>query len=177
MNTKNVLIGIGIVVILVLGMTFPRSGGTVYERVVGATPGSEFPGPCLTVSGVTHCYVNQGLYTATTTICTITSPNVPSKLVPGTLGVNFTTSSTTGSSIVIATSTSGTNASTTLITSGAMGANGTGAIFATSTQTSSLLDGVMGAKTRINITMQGGQGTMSPVGRCMAEFIPLTSGF
>ena len=45
MKTKYILYAIAVVV-LGLGLVFPRSGGTVVERIVGASPGPERYNPC-----------------------------------------------------------------------------------------------------------------------------------
>jgi len=84
-KTEKTLGIIALVAVLVVGSYLPIGGQTTVERViekvsVGATPGSNFSGPDLTVGGVSNWYYSVPLKgsVASTTICTIKAPSVAS---------------------------------------------------------------------------------------------------
>lgn len=170
MNTKKVLIGVAIVVVVALGVIFPRGNSVVNQITqLGAVSGPEINSPFLTVNGVETWFYKQPMKQATTSICQLITPPYRTVLVPFSLTAEFTTSSTSASNVVIATSSAFSTATTTLIAQRAIGANLGAAVVAT-TSTASLIDGVFAASTWINVSMAGGIGTFSPVGNCQAMF-------
>lgn len=97
MNTKNVSVGVAVVVVLVLGLVFPRSGGTVVERIVGAVPTLDGVDSGATqIGGVEVNYVRIPIQATSSTICSIPVPeNATStvlswkaNIVTGILGAN-----------------------------------------------------------------------------------------
>jgi hypothetical protein len=82
MNTKNVVIAIGLVIVLALGMTFPR-GNTVVQQVangLGAATGPDNYFNCETHNGVQTCFSKQSFKAATSTPVDMLSPTATSSL-------------------------------------------------------------------------------------------------
>lgn len=73
---KKVLIGLLVLVVLVLGMYFPRTGGTIVERVVGAVPSLDgIDSPWVSINGVKQYWYFQPMNSATSSVvCSIKNP-------------------------------------------------------------------------------------------------------
>jgi hypothetical protein len=113
MSTKNILIGGVVVVLLVLGLIFPRSGGTVIERVVGSVVGPDITSPYLSINGLEEWNYSVKLSQASTTLCSIVSPSATSTLIFG--SVDITTGTTTVMTVEIGKGVANSEATTTLL--------------------------------------------------------------
>lgn len=177
MKKENIVLGLVILALVVGGFALFK-GGTPGRNGVdgvsfGATPGLDREGPTLCDNGACYSPFRQPFYTATTTICSILSPNATTTL--GRLSVYFAVSSTTASTITIGKGLAGvvTNATTTLISKADLAANATKiTVLASTTPVSAEEDQVQvfGPKTRLNVGMAGGVGTFSPTGACTGVF-------
>lgn len=99
-------LGLGLVVVAIIaisGVFLPSNGGSVIERIVGASPGPARTEKCESTNGVTKCWERQKLYTATTTPCNIKTRGATSTLVFS--SIDITTSSSTATTWTLATST------------------------------------------------------------------------
>ncbi len=172
---KTLLAVVGVVVVLVLGVTFPR-GITIVERITaGAVSSPNIPSPYLQWGGVNFWAQNQTMNQATTTVCSLQSPAATSTLVSGTVG--FTVSSTSATTITVARQTQGFSTTTrdfnnSLIRTQSVAANAK-ADFQTSTTSLTALstaqsDVVFAPNSYLVVTMTGGIGTFSPEGNCTA---------
>ena len=94
MNDKLV-IGLVLVIVLTLGVVFPR-GNSVVERIVdntlGAVAGPTSTFDCEEHNGIRTCFTKRALTLATTTPCAIKSPNATSTLTHNSLRVSVATS-------------------------------------------------------------------------------------
>lgn len=92
MEKNNVLLGallaVAVVVSGVLALRAPTvltvEKPVVVEKVVerlGATPGSQFEAPQLTVNGVGEYFYSQNFYTASSTVCSVKSPDATSTIL------------------------------------------------------------------------------------------------
>jgi hypothetical protein len=106
---KNLVIGVIAVVVLVLGLIFPKSpqsllvndavdkinqaANEAMERLskVGASPGSDRFSPCESRDGVVSCTTRRALTQATSTVCAIKSPAATSTLISAHLHINVNT--------------------------------------------------------------------------------------
>lgn len=157
------------VIVFVVGMFFVKPVQNITQNL-GATPGADFNSPCETHNGVQTCFYNVAMNQASTTNCSLRSPSATSTLArPPIISTSVSTSS--AYNLVVAKGTN-TNASTTLLTNTiAYGAN----VLFTEVATSTALniqntDWIFAPNTFLNISMNGGAGTYSPTGRCIAEF-------
>ena len=170
MNTKKILIGVGIVVVLALGMTFPRTNPVVQQitQQLGANAGPDRFNPCESANGITTCFNKVSLIQASTTICSIVSPAATSTLVYGSLHMNV---ATTGgaTTLTFAMAVPGASASTTVINGGnlSVGAGAEANALASTTR-------LFPPNYRFNVTQAGGGsfigGTFSETGVCQAVF-------
>ena len=145
---------------------------------LGASPGPDMYVPYLSVNGVQSYYEQKGLNAASTTICSLLSPNATSTLELGSIGLR--TSTTTAFTLTLAKATTA-NATTTLLGEISGAANTKVTLVASSTIVS-LEDRVFAPNTYFNATMRGGApaataagtitgyGQYSPTGRCQAKF-------
>jgi len=131
-----------------------------------STPSLQVDTTFYSVGGVTTTYARSALATATTTVCALQSPNATTTL-EGAPEITLLTSSTTASVVTIAEATNA-FATTTSIGSAAVGANAQATITASSTAT--LGKNVISPQNWIVVGMQGGTGTFSPTGGCVAAF-------
>lgn len=79
MNTNKILVCLGVLLVLVLGVTFPRNGGTVAERIVEKTVGGVstldgVDGSYVNINGVQTAYVSQPINATSTMLCNIKNP-------------------------------------------------------------------------------------------------------
>lgn len=161
-NVKNlVVVGIAVAA-LVLGFL----GYTREVPPFGAVGGPDINSPYLNVNGITKFYFSSGLKTATTTVCSFKTPAATTTLITYETAIKFTTSSTTAAQIYIAKG-ANSNASTTVLGQATLAANGQGVVVATSTPVDGLdEDRTIAPNQYINFSMNGGNGTFSPVGVC-----------
>ena len=114
MNTQKILIGLAVVVVLALGVTFPR-GKTVVERVVqqlGAVPTLDgVDSPFTSIGGTRTAYITQNLLATSSTICSVRNPFATSSLnvisvriTSGILGTNNYSVSTSTNTYATSTS-------------------------------------------------------------------------
>lgn len=110
MNTKSILVGLVAVLVLFLGVTLPRSGGTVAERIVEKTVGAvaTLDGvntPNVNINGVEELPVSQAINATSTMLCNIKNPYTSTstlssfsvRITDGILGANNVTVSTSSS--------------------------------------------------------------------------------
>lgn len=165
---KNILSAIGIFVAIVLGLfgaLRQSTSTTTVQQVptnVGAVNGPDLPYPYITVGGVRTWFTNVGMTQATTTVCALVSPVASSTLVSA--SASFSVSSTTATTVTMAKASTA-FATTTAINTTTIAANGTGIVNATTSPVT-----VFGPSQFVVIGVQGGTGTFSPTGRCMAVF-------
>lgn len=83
---KNLLIGGVILIVLALGVIFPR-GNSVVNQIVGGAGGTgpDSSSPYISNNGQYTFYARQALVTATTTPCAIASPSSTSTLLHASL--------------------------------------------------------------------------------------------
>jgi hypothetical protein len=142
------------------------SGGAVDLGSGDVSIGTSGTVSSVVIGGATLSSVKESLTTATTTVCAIQSPAATSTLIYG--AVNFTTSSTTASTVTLAKSATA-FATTTSLGASAIAANAQGIIVASSTPTAGQTT-VFGPSEWFVVGMQGGVGTFSPVGSCVATW-------
>jgi hypothetical protein len=167
---KNTLIALGLAVVAVLGTLAylaERSSGHALGVVNSGDPSittfTRLAANDFINGGVETVSARQTLTAATTTPCAILSPNATTTLDNATL--LETISSTTASSVYIATSTNPAATTTTLVTQ-SVSANA---------QTSAAYFGASSASivpplTYVVFGQSGGTGTFSPTGVCTATF-------
>jgi hypothetical protein len=172
MDTKNLVISLVTVVIavgasvLLGGTDTVREIQNVVEKPVslGGVASPDIMSPYFSFGGVKLWAAKQEMGQATTTICAMQSPSATSTLLNATLA--FEVASTTASKVTIA------KATTAFATTTAVGdqiniaASAQKFIVASSTQTADNM--VFAPGTWLVVGMQGGVGTMSPVGTCEA---------
>ena len=170
MNTKSVSIGVGVAVLLILGLIFPRSGGTVVERVVGAAVGPESTNDYQCYNNMCSYYRFTNLAAATTTPCALLSPKATSTLLY--FDFNVTVSTSTNLTMDLATSTTA-FASTTIINSYTLAANKQTTIHlvGTSTPANGIGSVLYAPSTWIVMKTASASGGPSQItGNCQAEF-------
>jgi hypothetical protein len=171
MDTKNLFVSLAVGVVAVVASVFLGGTDTVREiqKVVekpslGAVSSPDIMSPYFSFGGVKLWAAKQEMMQATTTICAMQSPNATSTLWSAT--VAFETSSSTASKVTLA------KATTAFATTTAVGdqiniaANAQTFIVASSSITAN--NSVFAPATWLVVGMQGGVGTMSPVGTCEA---------
>lgn len=161
--TTNTKVFIGVIVAILLGAGFLFSRGTnPVTQSVGAVNGPNNYLPYFNVNDV-YTFSNQKtLATATTTVCAIKSPSSTSTLVSGT--VNFSVSSSTASTVTLAKASTA-FATTTSLGQVALAASSQGSAIASTTGSQ-----IFSPNTYFVVGMQGGTGTFSPSGSCIAVF-------
>lgn len=178
MNKQNLVWGAVAAVVLLVGVYFPIGGSTVVERVVrevGATPGSDFSGPAMTVGGLSEWSYAVPLKgtAASTTICVIKAPPTASSSL-----VYFGYFGTTGTGTAMLLKTY--KSASPWLTTTQIGANVPLAAntYTASKATSTGLDSagaLFGASDYLVVTAvvaAGGAGTSSPTaGHCAAQFM------
>lgn len=169
MNTKNVLIGLGVIVLLVLGVTFPR-GNSVVQQIVGATAGPDDTNPYHSLNGVEQWNYSTKFNKASTTLCSFKSPAATSTLTFASL--NISTATTTVTVYDIAKSVSPAATTTKLANTITLGSLAKATIVASSTSADVESNFVFGPNTYLNFKFGGTQGdTNVLVGDCKAIFI------
>lgn len=169
---KKLLAGVVVVVLLILGVTFPR-GNTVIERITaGAVSSPDILSPYFSYGGVRHWAGKQSMAQATSTFCAIQAPAATSTLIWAT--ANFTTSSSSAQTVVIAKA-STPYATTTLLGTLAIAANAQGLVVATTTNTNATdwQYGIIAPNAYITVGWSGALGggvNSAPVGTCAAGF-------
>lgn len=177
MNTQTkVVIGIIAVVLLGLGMTFPRSNPVVQQitQQLGSVAGPDISYQDMTFNGVPYRFVRTGFYTASSTLCSIKSPAVDSRLDH--LSTFFSSVPSYATSYMIGFGTQ--NATTTslvAVTQIAFGAISGG--IASSTIASSTSSLLIPANSYVNLNYSTSTGAnvagsgYAPTGRCEAVFV------
>lgn len=176
MKAQNIFIGIVAVIVLALGVTFPHSQTVIQQvakdtksAVVGAFAGPDIYSEYLTFNGTEFHYASVPMRTATTTVCSIKTPNSTSTITSGM--VLFRTSSTSASTITIAKGVTP-NASTTVIKTQAVaaGAQATVLVASSTMSAAAQVTNTFAPSTYVNVLMRKGIGTFSPTGRCDVVF-------
>lgn len=73
-NSKKVLWGIVIVIVLILGVTFPR-GNSVVKQIVGAVPVLDgIDSPWVSIGGVKQYYYSQSMTATSAVVCSLKNP-------------------------------------------------------------------------------------------------------
>lgn len=73
-NSKKVLWGIVIVIVLILGVTFPR-GNSVVKQIVGAVPVLDgIDSPWVSIGGVKQYYYSQSMTATSSVVCSLKNP-------------------------------------------------------------------------------------------------------
>lgn len=165
---KHFISGVVLGLLLVVG-AFVAVQLTSQEQPLEGAAGPTRTFPCESTNGVTRCFTQKVLTTATTTVCAIKSPTATSTLVSG--GIKLNVSSTTASTVTVAKATTA-FATTTLINSVSVSANAQAAIEAASTTESALVqtNRTFAPNTWLVFGMAGGTGTFSPSGSCNGTF-------
>ena len=71
---KKILIGVGVLVILALGMIFPR-GNSVVNQIVGAVPTLDgVDNPFVSIGGLRYYYYEQQFTATSSVLCSIKNP-------------------------------------------------------------------------------------------------------
>lgn len=160
---KETIIGAVAVLALVVGLVaFVKL--VQLPPLIGAVTGPDSPFPTESHNGISTSFFSSGFIKATTTVCTIKTPAVHSRLKY--ISLNFTTSSTTATTIRIATSTIITATTTWMYDISSIANDPLKTIFLPTTTDKQ----IMMPNQYINISMTGGTGTFSPAGKCQAEF-------
>lgn len=178
MNTQKVLIIVVILVLLVLGVTFPR-GNTVIERItteLGAAAGPDMSGPYLSVGGVATWSEKQVMKTATSTLCSFKSPSATSTLTH--LSAIFSTTASYATSYAFGNAATEFSTTTIIVAPYSFAASATGEIVASTTKiTAFTQNGVVSPNTYINLklstTTAGASATYAPKGVCEVQFVTL----
>jgi len=165
---KKILIVLGVLVVLILGVTFPR-GNSVIQQVVGAVSGPDISSPYISVNGVETWYATQRMTKSTTTPCALRSPiDATSTLLHAI--VDFRTSSTTAMTVTLARATTAFG-TTTLLNTFTSTANMGDTIVASTTGTESEDQFPPGTYFTVGLAGNGSPtNTFTPVGSCSAEW-------
>ena len=174
---KFLIIGFLAVALLAAGAYFFPSYPSAPAQVptidteIGASPGSRLNYPEVRINNFPLAANVVNMLKATTTPCAIKSPNATSTLLLG--SVDFSTSSTTATTVSIAKATTA-FATTTNIGTLTLAANERGTWFG-GVASSSATNVVFPPNNYFVVGMQGGVGGLnfSPVGTCQALFIPV----
>ena len=105
---NNYLWGGIITVVLILGVIFPRSGGSVIERViekVGGTPGTTVSSETFSIGGRNFAKIGRNLTATSSVVCSIKNPFGTATTSIETLGVHFESSFAAATEFTISTST------------------------------------------------------------------------
>lgn len=138
--------------------------------IVGAVSGPDISSPYFSYGGVRHWGAETNTLTqGTTTVCAIQAPASTSTLTFA--SIQLSVSSSTQSRVVIAKATTP-YATTTVLGSAVFAANSQGTLIATSTPVDGLNeDKTFAPNTWLVVGMQGGIGTFSPTGTCLATWV------
>lgn len=136
----------------------------------GAVSGPDISSPYFSYGGARHWGAKTDTLTqGTTTVCAIQAPASTSTLTFA--SIQLSVSSSTQSRVVIAKATTP-YATTTVLGSAVFAANAQGTLIATSTPVDALNeDKTFAPNTWLVVGMQGGIGTFSPTGTCLATWV------
>ncbi len=150
--------------------TNPTPTPTVTPPAPGAVSSADIFSPYLCVNGVCEFFNRKAFNQASTTICSIKSPNATSTLRRP-AGVTMAVSTTSASILTIARAATP-FATTTLIGSALGIAANAQANFVASTTATQDASGaaIFPPNTYLNFSLQGNPGTYSPVGSCHGDF-------
>jgi hypothetical protein len=169
MNTQKVLIGLAVVVVLGLGMTFPR-GNTVVERItqLGAVASPDVNGPYLSVNGVASFYDRATMKQATSTLCSFRSPAATSSLFS--FSADFTFLPTYATVYALGNDPTAFSTTTIITAPGSMSyaANVQATSFASSSNV--IIPPSTFVNLKLSTTTAGASATFAPVGTCQVEF-------
>ena len=166
MNKTNIVVGLGLIVVLALGMTFPR-GGTVVERVVervneslGSLPSNDIVETRLSIGGADYFSYSAPMKPNTTMPCSFRTPPATTTLIAA--SGDFRIGSSTAATAYLGISTNGTTLGTTL-SSNALGAGAKANIiyFAASST-------VIAPSQYVVVNVPGGAISTAPQGTCTA---------
>lgn len=176
---KKILVTLGVLIVLGLGITFPRSN-PVIQQVVGAFPGPDIDSKYLKVNGATQWYNRVAVRTATTTLCSIKTPAATSTIAHFSVVLNTTASYPT--QYLLGHDTAANNATTTSL-GGVMGAYANKKLVYVASSTVNDLFvgttdyGAVPPNTYINFNLStstaGASATYAPSGYCTAIFTEL----
>lgn len=173
MSLKEWVLFVAVGVALFIGVLGLGKSETVTERVIQefkGLAGPDIDSSYLSVNGVRHWFYTPPIYSATTTPVTIKTPAATTTLMTGS-GCHFSTASTSAKAIRFAKSITTPTATTTFLFGANSGANATPSVTATTTTN----DFVFGPNQYLVMSMVGGTGVDSPVGRCAFEFMAVTN--
>jgi len=184
MNKKYLGIGVLILIVLALGLMFPRPSESILKKLVdeaiqefGASPGPESTSPYNIFNGVEHRYFSQNFSNASTTLCSFRTPAATSTLIFGSAQITTGTSTATvwefGKSTLM-------DATTTILGYAELASLVKATLLASSTQGSLATKDnsdpvfVFAPNNYFNVKFGGGSGLLtanSLKGTCKAEFI------
>jgi hypothetical protein len=169
---NKILISLSVVVLLILGVVFPR-GNSVVQQIVGANPGPDSMSPYSSFNGVTYWYNRVVMKTASSTLCSIKSPAATSTLVSAT--ALFTKTATYATVYELGWDTTRYSTTTALgTTEFSIGANSMGTIIGSTTAVMMGQSGVVPPSTYINLKLStstvGASATFAPTGDCIVVF-------
>lgn len=173
MNTKNIIIVISLILVGVFATLFFTRGTIVntypvIEKIVGATPGTEFSAPEYCFNGLCHRTFSVSLRTGTTTPVIQTGPSATST---ATFQCRLDTASSTATVWTLAKTTAGIFATTTPIAPNtSVGANGKGLLTSSSTPFAPnevFVLGARGGDSNGDTTPVG----FVPAGTCFGEWV------
>ena len=162
------LLTVGVIVAIAFSLFSAMKPARVVERTIqpGSVASQDIMSPYFSFGGVKHWAARtDSLTQATTTVCAIQSPAATSSLAWA--GILFKVSTTSASTITLATS-STPYATTSLLTSSTIAANAQGYVNFQGASAN-----VMPPNTWVVVGMAGNPGTYSPTGVCQAEFMAL----
>lgn len=147
--------------------------GDASTDTVTVTGEATFSGGTTTFSGVKHFSQSQAFDTATTTVCSLQSPNATSSLLlNGGTGATWSVGSTSAWTATFARATTAFATTTQIGETVAVAAGAQATIVASSTALQAAANApVFAPNTWLNISMSGGTGTFSPTGNCWATFV------
>ena len=171
MNTKLSIALVVITILAVAGCFLPFGGSTVVEKMVGATPGSDFYYDSLNFNGVVTYYKEVGMLKATTSLCAIKSPAATTTLER--IAWQITGGTTTAATIDIGTSTTAYATTTNLVSATAV-ASGAQAYKYWTPVGGTVNDAMMSPNTWVNVMTAGaGLNGYTYTGKCEAVFTEL----
>lgn len=173
MNTQKFLIAIGVAVVLVLGVTFPK-GNTVVERITtqfGAAAGPDMSGPYLSVGGVASWSERQVMKQATSTLCAFKSPSSTSTLDH--FSATFSTTASYATVYAVGNDPTAFSTTTSIIAATQMSFAANSANSTVASTTKPIIPPSTYVNLKLSTTTAGASATFAPVGACEAVFIAL----
>lgn len=179
MDRKYILLGGVLLLVLILGVVFPRPITQVVEKVkksIGAISGPDIYSPYLRIDEVEQRYFSSKFSNASTTLCSFRTPDSTSTLVFGSAQITTATSSATAWTLGKSTLP---DATTTSLGDFTIASGAKGTMIASTTSSDLSVGGldpdyVFAPSTYFNVKGGGWTGTLtknSLKGTCKAKFI------